>query len=80
VIGLTSALSACINGAGDTLPMMLVNIGMTWLVQLPLAYLLSSFTGMQVYGTRLGLIAGPVAAAIATFLYFKFGKWKTKRV
>jgi putative MATE family efflux protein len=80
VIGLSSALSACINGAGDTLPMMLVNIGMIWLVQLPLAYLLSNFTGMQVYGTRLGLIAGPVTAAIATFLYFKFGKWKTKRL
>ena len=80
VIGLTSALSACINGAGDTIPMMAVNIGMIWLIQLPLAYLLSNFTGLQVYGTRLGLIAGPVAAAIATFLYFKFGKWKTKRV
>jgi putative MATE family efflux protein len=80
VIGLTSALSASINGAGDTLPMMLVNIGMIWLVQLPVAYLLSNYTGLHVYGTRLGLIAGPVAAAIATFLYFKFGKWQTKRV
>jgi len=80
VIGLTAALGACVNGAGDTLPMMLVNIGMIWLVQLPLAYLLSNFTGLQVYGTRLGLIAGPATAAVATFLYFKFGKWRTKRV
>lgn len=80
VMGLTSAFSACINGAGDTLPIMLINIGMIWAVQLPVAYLLSRYTSLQVYGTRVGMIAGPVAAAIATFLYFKFGKWQTKRV
>ena len=38
VMGVTSALSACINGAGDTLPTMLINIGMIWIVQLPVAY------------------------------------------
>jgi Na+-driven multidrug efflux pump len=80
VMGLTSAFSACINGAGDTLPIMLINIGMIWAVQLPVAYLLSRYTSLQVYGTRVGMIAGPVAAAIATFLYFKFGKWQTKHV
>jgi putative MATE family efflux protein len=80
VMGLTSALSACINGAGDTLPTMLINIGMIWVVQLPVAYFLSRYTGLHVYGARIGLVAGPVAAAIATFLYFKFGKWQNKRV
>jgi Na+-driven multidrug efflux pump len=80
VMGLTSALTAAINGAGDTLPTMLINIGMIWLVQLPLAYLLSRYSGMDVYGVRLGMVIAPVTAAVATFLYFKFGKWKTKRV
>jgi putative MATE family efflux protein len=80
VMGLTSALTSGINGAGDTLPTMLINIGMIWLVQLPLAYFLSRYTGLEVYGVRLGMVIAPVAAAIATFLYFKFGKWKTKRV
>ncbi|HSW58731.1 MAG TPA: MATE family efflux transporter [Dehalococcoidales bacterium] len=80
VMGLATALSACINGAGDTLPMMIINIGMIWLVQLPLAFALSRYTGLEVYGIRIGMVAAPVAAAVATFLYFRFGKWKTKRV
>jgi putative MATE family efflux protein len=79
-MGVTSALTACINGAGDTLPTMLINIGMIWIVQLPVAFLLSNYTGLHVYGARIGLVAGPISAVIATFLYFKFGKWKTKRV
>ncbi len=80
VMGVATALSACINGAGDTLPMMLINIGMIWLVLLPLAFLLSRYTDLAVYGTRAGMVIAPVTAAAATFLYFRFGKWKTKRV
>jgi putative MATE family efflux protein len=80
VLGFSSAFLACINGAGDTLPSMLINIGMIWLVQIPLAYLLSNHTGLQVYGIRWALVIGGVSAAILSFIYFKYGKWKTKRV
>ncbi len=80
VMGFSSAFMSCINGAGDTLPAMLINIGMIWIVQIPLAYVLSNFTGLDVYGIRWALVAAAVSSAVISFLYFKFGKWKVKRV
>jgi putative MATE family efflux protein len=80
LMGLSSILSACINGAGDTLPTMLINIGMIWLVQVPLAYGLSHYSGLGAYGIRWALVGAFACNAAATFLYFKFGKWRTKKV
>jgi Na+-driven multidrug efflux pump len=80
VLGFSSAFLACINGSGDTLPSMLINVGMIWLIQIPLAYFLSNHTGLQVYGIRWALVIGGVSSAIFSFIYFKYGKWRTKRV
>jgi putative MATE family efflux protein len=80
VMGLSAALTACINGAGDTLPTMLINIGMIWVVQIPLAYILSRYTTLSFYGVRWAIVAAVLSGVIATSLYFKFGKWKKKRV
>ena len=80
VIGVNYALSSCINGAGDTLPNMLVNIGMIWVLQIPFAYLLSHFTGLGVYGVRWAVVIGILGGSIAYFTYFRLGRWKRKRV
>jgi putative MATE family efflux protein len=80
VMGLNSALMSCISGAGDTLPNMIVNIGMIWVLQIPLAYLLSHYTSLNVYGIRWGMVIATFAATIAYFTYFKLGKWKRKKV
>lgn len=80
VIGVNYALSSCINGAGDTLPNMLVNIGMIWVLQIPFTYLLSHFTGLGVYGVRWAVVIGILGGSIAYFTYFRLGRWKRKRV
>jgi putative MATE family efflux protein len=80
VMGINAALMSCIAGAGDTLPNMLINIGMIWIVQIPLAYLLSNHTSLGVYGIRWAYVASVAAACIAYFAYFRSGRWKFKKV
>ena len=80
VMGINTALMNCINGAGDTLPNMLINIGMIWIVQIPLTYMLSHYTNLGVYGIRWALVVSNFAGAIAYFSYFRLGRWKHKKV
>jgi Na+-driven multidrug efflux pump len=80
VMGINSALMSCISGAGDTLPNMIINIGMIWIIQIPLSYLLANYTSLDVYGIRWALVIAAFAGSIAYFAYFKFGKWKQKKV
>lgn len=80
VIAFVSVLQSCIAGAGDTIPTMLVSIGMIWIVQLPLAFLLPRYTSLGVYGLRWAIVANIFAGAIAYTTYFKLGRWKAKKV
>jgi putative MATE family efflux protein len=80
VIGISSALMNCISGAGDTIPNMIINIGMMWVIQIPLAYLLSNHTSLDVNGVRWAIVAANFASAIATYAYFRLGRWKKKMV
>jgi Na+-driven multidrug efflux pump len=70
----------CISGAGDTLPPMLITLAMLWVVQLPLAFLLSRFTEMGMYGVRWAIVASFIVGAIAYIIYFWQGRWKHKKV
>ena len=80
VIGISSALTMCISGAGDTMPNMIISIGMMWVIQIPLAYLLANNTGLDVNGVRWAMVAANFASAIATYAYFRSGRWKKKMV
>jgi len=79
-MGLPVVLQQCISGSGDTIPPMLVSIATMWLVQLPLAYFLSRFTNLEVYGVRWAIVVGMVVGAIAYTVYFRLGRWKRKVV
>jgi putative MATE family efflux protein len=79
-LGINSALANCISGAGDTLPNMLINIGMIWLAQIPLAYLLSNYTSLGFNGIRWAIAIAIIVAGIAYFAYFRSGRWKLKKV
>jgi putative MATE family efflux protein len=70
----------CIPGSGDTLAPMFITIGALWVVLLPLAYLLSRFTGLGVYGVRWAIVVGFTVGAIAYITYFWKGRWKRKKV
>ncbi|UCD08843.1 MAG: MATE family efflux transporter [Dehalococcoidales bacterium] len=79
-MGLYFVLQNAINGSGDTLPPMLITLLNFWLVQVPLAFVLPKYTGLEANGVRWAIVAGWVAGAIAYAIYFKVGRWKRKRI
>lgn len=74
------AMQNCISGSGDTLPPMLITLAMLWMVQIPLAFLLSRFTGLGMYGVRWATVISFVAGAIAYTAYFWGGRWQNMKV
>ena len=80
LVGFNTSLQQCISGAGDTVPPMLITLLNLWLVQVPLAFILSRNTPLAVYGVRWAMASGGVGAALAYLVYFRSGRWKTKKV
>jgi len=75
-----SVLQSCIAGAGDTLPNLIISVGIIWCIQLPLAFVLPKVGGLGVAGVRWAIAISTMAGAIAYAAYFKSGRWKTKRI
>lgn len=73
-------LAESLNGAGDTVPPMVVNSLTLWVVQLPMAYLLSSCAGWDVNGIWVAMAATNVSNALFLAVWFKAGRWKEARV
>jgi putative MATE family efflux protein len=80
VIGLVAVLQNSIAGAGDTLPNMIISIGMIWVVTVPLAFLLPQIGDLGVLGVRWAMVAGMAGGAAAYVIYFRLGRWKKKKV
>jgi len=68
-----------LNGAGDTVPPMSINLFTLWLLQIPLAYLLSR-TSLSSNGLWLGIALANTVNGILMTLWFKRGRWKLKEV
>ena len=80
VLGFVAVLMNSLSGSGDTLPPMIVAISTVLIVTLPMAFFLSKYTSLGVYGVRWALAAEMVVQAIVFTIYFRTGKWKTKYV
>jgi putative MATE family efflux protein len=78
VWGLVVSLSLVLNGVGDTLVQMLTNLATMVIVQLALAYVLSRYTDLGIYGIRWAVVIGIVIRAVIYTAYFKTGRWKRK--
>ena len=80
ITGFIGVLQQCISGAGDTIVPMVVSLLAIWLVQLPLAFLISKNTSLGVYGIRWAIVASSAVNAVAYTTYFRMGRWKRKQV
>jgi putative MATE family efflux protein len=80
LMGFMFVLMNCLQSAGDTIPTMIISIVTTWLVTILLSYLLPRYTGWGVIGIRWAMSASVVVAAVANVIYFRSGRWKTRRV
>ncbi len=79
-LALNYAFDAAQGGAGDTLSPMTINLIAVWLIQVPLAYMLSRMTGLGVDGIWIALVVGWLSQAVLMWLRFRQGRWKLKRV
>jgi len=78
--GLGMVLLNAINGAGDTITPIRLNLICFWMIEIPLAYLLAILFGRQQQGVFIAIIIAESVLTLLAFLWFKKGKWKTIEV
>jgi putative MATE family efflux protein len=67
-----------LNGAGDTITVLIVSVGTVWILQTPLCFILAKWMGSN--GIWLAMIISTVISALISVIIFRAGKWKKIRV
>ena len=73
-------LSQSFNGAGDTWTPTWINIGVFWLFEIPFAWVLARNTGLGPRGVFLAITTSYSVLAVVSALWFRRGKWRTRKV
>ncbi|MFP4292973.1 MAG: MATE family efflux transporter [Cyclobacteriaceae bacterium] len=68
------------NGAGDTRTPTFINLGVLWVLQLPLAYLLAVPVGLGVLGVFITIALSHSLHALVSLWLFRMGRWKRMQV
>ena len=68
------------NGAGDTYTPTLLNFISFWIIEIPLAYIVSVQFGLHEKGVFLAIVIAESCLGILGLLSFKRGKWKLREV
>jgi Na+-driven multidrug efflux pump len=73
-------LGQSFNGAGDTWTPTLINLGVFWLFEIPLAWLLAVKAGFGPVGVFVAMTIAYSALAVVSAVVFRTGRWKGKSV
>ncbi len=68
------------NGAGDTWTPTIINLFVFWFWEIPLAWFLSTRTGLGAWGVFIALTVAYSTLAIISAILFKRGRWKGSKV
>ncbi len=85
-VAVTQGLSGIMRGAGDTMTPMWISLMTTVAARIPLAYGISYLTRSTdlPYGRseciQISLLSTWILGAVLTFIFFRIGKWKNKRI
>ncbi len=78
--GFGMVLMQAFNGAGDTITPTKINFVCFWLVEIPLAYLLAVTWGVGETGVYYAILIAETLLTILSFILFRRGKWKLRKV
>jgi putative MATE family efflux protein len=78
--GIGMVMMQAMNGAGDTKTPTVINFVGFWLVQIPLAYFLTQYTGFGLEGAFWAVPIAETLIAVVAYYVFKQGRWKTIKV
>jgi putative MATE family efflux protein len=73
-------LSQAFNGAGDTWTPTVINLLCFWIVELPVAWILSYWIGMGPRGAFWSIVVCHTLLAVVSALIFKRGRWSLQKV
>jgi len=73
-------MTQSLNGAGDTYTPTLLNFICFWLIEIPLAYLLAIFAGLEANGVYYAIVIAESTLTLLGIYIFSRGKWKLKKV
>lgn len=73
-------LTQAFNGAGDTTTPTFINLFCFWLVEIPMALLLSRHFGLGTTGVFLSITIAFSMLAVISAILFKRGKWKLRKI
>ncbi len=80
VLGPAAVLTNVLNGVGDTTIPLIVSFVTMWVIQIPLAMYLPKVGNLGLYGIRWAMAIALALRAFTYALYFRSGRWKTKRI
>lgn len=78
--GIGMVMIQSLNGAGDTRTPTWINFVGFWLIQIPLAYFLTTVAGVGIDGAFIAVPVAESLIAAAAWYYFRLGKWKDIKV
>ena len=78
--GIGMVLMNAFNGAGDTWTPTWINFFGFWMLQIPLGYLLAKYFELGPLGVFIAVPVSETCITLASFVIFRRGKWKLKKV
>ncbi len=79
-IGLQFALMGVLRASGNMMAAMVISLVSQWVLQFPLAYVLSKHTSLGAHGLWWAFPISNIATALISAAWFARGTWKTRRL